>query len=149
MRCPYCGHGEDKVIDSRAVQDGRGVRRRRECVSCEKRYTTYEYIERVELRVLKQDGHSEPYDRSKLIEGIRLACKKRPVSDKKISAMVDEIERNLHNLSRAEVSSQQIGETVMDMLRKTDEIAYVRFASVYRKFQDKTEFMAELKRLLE
>ncbi len=149
MRCPYCGHEKDTVIDSRAVQDGRGVRRRRECVGCKKRYTTYEYIERVELRVLKSDGHSEPYDRLKLIEGIRLACKKRPVSDKKIGAMVDEIERNLHNLSKAEVSSKQIGETVMDMLRKTDEIAYVRFASVYRKFQDKTEFMAELRRLLE
>ncbi len=149
MKCPYCGHGEDKVIDSRAVRDDRGVRRRRECLKCHERFTTYEYIEKFELRVIKSDKRTEPYDRSKLIEGIRLACKKRPVTGKKIEAIVDEIEKQLQNLSRGEVSSQQIGELVMEHLRETDEVAYVRFASVYRKFQDKTEFLAELKRMLE
>ena len=148
MKCPFCGHEEDKVVDSRSVQDGRGVRRRRECLECHERFTTYEYIEKVELTVLKSDGRTESYDRSKLLEGIRLACKKRPVTTKQIEAIVDEIEKQLYNLSKAEVSSQQIGEQVMESLRKIDEVAYVRFASVYRKFQDKTEFLEELKRLL-
>jgi len=149
MKCPYCGHEEDKVVDSRSAREGRGVRRRRECLKCRERFTTFEYIEKVELTVLKTDGRTEPYDRSKLITGIRLACKKRPVGSKKIEAMVDELEKRLYNLSRGEVSSQQIGELIMEELRKTDEVAYVRFASVYRKFQDKTEFIAELKRMLE
>jgi len=148
MKCPFCGHEEDKVVDSRSVQDGRGVRRRRECLECHERFTTYEYIEKVELTVLKSDGRTESYDRSKLLEGIRLACKKRPVTTKQIEALVDEIEKQLYNLSKAEVASQQIGEQVMESLRKIDEVAYVRFASVYRKFQDKTEFLEELKRLL-
>jgi transcriptional repressor NrdR len=149
MKCPFCGHEEDKVVDSRSVKEGRGVRRRRECLECHERFTTYEYIENVELTVIKADRRTEPYDRSKLIEGIRLACKKRPVDGKKIEAIVDELEKRLYNLSKGEVSSQQIGELVMELLRETDEVAYVRFASVYRKFQDKDEFLAELKKMLE
>ncbi len=149
MKCPFCGHEEDKVVDSRSVKDGRAVRRRRECLECKERYTTYEYIEKVSLTVAKSDGRVEPYERAKLQSGIRVACKKRPVETKKIEAIVDEIEKQLHALSRGEVSSQQIGELVMEQLRITDDVAYVRFASVYRKFQDKTEFVAELKRMLE
>jgi len=149
MKCPFCGHEEDKVVDSRAAQDGRAVRRRRECLKCKERFTTYEYIENVTLTVIKSDERREAYDRLKLINGIKLACNKRPVSIKKIEAMVDEIESRLYELSRSEVTSKHIGELVMEKLRETDEIAYVRFASVYRKFQDKTEFLNELKKMLE
>jgi len=149
MNCPFCGHEEDRVVDSRSVREGRGVRRRRECLRCNERFTTYEYIEKVELMVVKSDGRQEPFDRGKLIEGIRLACKKRPINTKKIEAMVDEVEKRLQALSKGEVRAKQIGETVMDILRETDEVAYVRFASVYRKFQDKGQFIEELKRMLE
>jgi transcriptional repressor NrdR len=149
MKCPYCGFEEDRVVDSRSVREGTGVRRRRECLRCKERYTTYEYVEKVELMVVKNDGRQEPFDRGKLIEGIRLACKKRPVGVKKIEAMVDDVEKRLHALSKGEIPSQQIGEVVMDILREVDEVAYVRFASVYRKFQDKTQFVEELKRMLE
>ncbi|MEW5875649.1 MAG: transcriptional regulator NrdR [Candidatus Zixiibacteriota bacterium] len=148
MKCPFCGFEEDKVVDSRSVQDGLGVRRRRECLKCKERFTTNEYIEKVELLVLKNDGRQEAFDRGKLIEGIRLACKKRPIGAKKIEALVDEVEKRLYSLSKGEVTSQQIGEVVMDILRETDEVAYVRFASVYRKFQDKAQFLEELKRML-
>jgi transcriptional repressor NrdR len=149
MRCPFCGFEEDRVVDSRSVREGRGVRRRRECLRCSERFTTYEYVEKVELMVVKNDGRQEPYDRSKLIEGLRVACKKRPIDQRKIEAMVDEVEKRLYALSKGEVTSKFIGETVMDILRVTDDVAYVRFASVYRKFQDKTEFVEELKRMLE
>ncbi|HWO55984.1 MAG TPA: transcriptional regulator NrdR [bacterium] len=148
MRCPFCGFEEDRVVDSRSVREGRGVRRRRECLRCNERFTTYEYVEKVELMVIKNDGRQEPYDRSKLIEGLRLACKKRPIDQKKIEAIVDEVEKRLYALSKGEVASKFIGETVMDILKATDEVAYVRFASVYRKFQDKTEFVEELRRML-
>ncbi len=149
MRCPFCGFEEDRVVDSRSVREGRGVRRRRECLRCSERFTTYEYVEKVELMVVKNDGRQEPYDRSKLIEGLRVACKKRPIDQRKIEAMVDEVEKRLYALSKGEVTSKFIGETVMDILRATDDVAYVRFASVYRKFQDKTEFVEELKKMLE
>lgn len=149
MRCPFCGFEEDRVVDSRSVREGRGVRRRRECLRCSERFTTYEYVEKVELMVIKVDGRQEPYDRSKLIEGLRVACKKRPIDQRKIEAIVDEVEKRLYALSKGEVTSKFIGETVMDILRVTDDVAYVRFASVYRKFQDKTEFVEELKRMLE
>jgi len=149
MKCPYCGFEEDRVVDSRSVREGTAVRRRRECLRCKERYTTYEYVEKVELMVVKNDGRQEPFDRGKLIEGIRLACKKRPVGVKKIEAMVDEVEKRLHSLSKGEVDSKRVGEVVMDILREVDEVAYVRFASVYRKFQDKTQFVEELKRMLE
>jgi transcriptional repressor NrdR len=148
MRCPFCGFEEDRVVDSRSVREGRGVRRRRECLRCNERFTTYEYVEKVELMVIKNDGRQEPYDRSKLIEGLRLACNKRPIDQKKIEAIVDEVEKRLYALSKGEVASKFIGETVMDILKATDEVAYVRFASVYRKFQDKTEFVEELRRML-
>jgi transcriptional repressor NrdR len=149
MKCPFCGFEEDRVVDSRSVREGRAVRRRRECVRCNERYTTYEYVEKVELMVTKNDGRTEPFDRGKLIEGLRLACKKRPIDQKKLESIVDEVEKRLYALSKGEVTSKFIGETVMDILRDTDEVAYVRFASVYRKFQDKTEFVEELKRMLE
>lgn len=149
MTCPFCGRDEDRVVDSRSVREGRGVRRRRECLSCKERFTTYEYIEKVELMVVKNDGRQEPYDRGKLIEGLRLACKKRPVSSKKIEAIVDDVEKQLHALSKGDVTSQVIGELVIENLRRTDEVAYVRFASVYRKFQDKAQFVEELRRMLE
>jgi transcriptional repressor NrdR len=149
MRCPFCGFEEDRVVDSRSVREGRGVRRRRECLRCSERFTTYEYVEKVELMVVKNDGRQEPYDRSKLIEGLRVACKKRPIDQRKIEAMVDEVEKRLYALSKGEVASKFIGETVMDILRATDDVAYVRFASVYRKFQDKTEFVEELRKMLE
>jgi transcriptional repressor NrdR len=148
MKCPFCGYEENKVVDSRPVQDGRAVRRRRECLECKERFTTYEYIEAVTLTVLKSDDRREPFDRHKIIHGIKLACNKRPISTKKIEAMVSEIEAGLSELSRNEVSSKYIGELVMEKLKEVDDIAYVRFASVYRKFADTGEFLEELTKLL-
>ena len=148
MKCPFCGYEENKVVDSRSVQDGRAVRRRRECLGCQERFTTYEYIEAVMLTVTKNDGRREPFDRQKVISGIKLACNKRPVDAKTIEAMASEIEAQLQGQSKNEVSSKYIGELVMEKLRQVDEIAYVRFASVYRKFADKAEFLDELKKLL-
>lgn len=148
MKCPFCGHEENKVVDSRPVQDGRAVRRRRECLECKERFTTYEYIEAVTLTVIKSDDRREPFDRQKVIHGIKLACNKRPVGVKKIEAMVSEIEARLNEMSKNEVTSKYIGELVMEKLKEVDEIAYVRFASVYRKFADTTEFLEELTKLL-
>jgi transcriptional repressor NrdR len=148
MKCPFCGHEENKVVDSRPVQDGRAVRRRRECLECKERFTTYEYIEAVTLTVTKSDERREPFDRQKVIHGIKLACNKRPVGIKKIEAMASEIEADLSELSKTEVSSKYIGELVMEKLKEVDEIAYVRFASVYRKFAATTEFLEELTKLL-
>jgi len=148
MKCPYCGHEEDKVVDSRPSSDGRSVRRRRECLSCEKRYTTYEYVENVSLVVMKNDGRREAFDRQKLLRGIELACNKRPVSAKKIASLVEEIEEELQSLSKKEITSKEVGAAVMKRLRSLDEVAYVRFASVYHKFKDINEFMNELKGLL-
>jgi transcriptional repressor NrdR len=139
---------EDRVVDSRLAQEGRAVRRRRECLSCKQRYTTYEYIERIELGVIKNDERREPYNRDKLVTGIRLACKKRPISMAKIDALVTEIENELYERARGgEVSAKILGELVMEKLRGLDDVAYVRFASVYRQFQDRHEFVEELKRL--
>lgn len=149
MKCPHCGHEEDKVVDSRPSQDGRAVRRRRECLKCKARFTTYEYVEQGTLAVIKSDYRREPFDRHKLLHGIKLACNKRPITPKEIEAMVDEIENQVITPSRTEITSKEIGELVMDKLRTMDEIAYVRFASVYRKFKDKSEFLEELKKLLE
>jgi transcriptional repressor NrdR len=145
MRCPFCGHQEDKVVDSRSSKEGRAIRRRRECLKCEKRYTTYEYIENVALSVVKRDGRIEEYDRQKLRQGIITACKKRPISMKKIDSIVDKIENEIQNLSQTEVKSSVIGELVMNELEELDEVAYVRFASVYRQFKSKDEFLKELK----
>ncbi len=149
MRCPHCGSEEDRVVDSRAAQDGRAVRRRRQCLKCEERFTTYEYVENTSLTVLKGDNRREPFDRQKVLTGIKLACNKRPISAKKQEALVDEIEARLSEISRNEVESSFIGKLVMEKLKGTDEIAYVRFASVYRRFQDKEEFLNEIKRMLE
>ena len=148
MRCPFCSHMEDRVVDSRLAQEGRAVRRRRECDQCGQRYTTYEYIERIALNVIKGDERREPFDRNKLLTGIRLACKKRPISMVRIDALVSEIENELYERARGgEVSTKIMGELVMEMLRGLDDVAYVRFASVYRQFQDRHEFVEELKRL--
>jgi transcriptional repressor NrdR len=149
MRCPFCGEESDKVIDSRSVQEGKAVRRRRECQSCNERFTTYEYIERVALTVIKTDQRREPFDRAKLKRGVEISTAKRPVSQKQIDTLVEDVENELFKLSKSEVASQLIGEIVMERLRELDEVAYVRFASVYRKFSDKTEFVDELKKLIQ
>ena len=149
MKCPHCGHEEDKVVDSRPSQDGRAIRRRRECLGCSERFTTYEYVEQSTLTVIKSDNRREPFDRSKLLQGLKLACNKRPVSAKQIENMADQVEAEINNRSKSEISSHDIGEIVMVRLRDVDEIAYVRFASVYRKFKDKEEFLEEMKKLLE
>jgi transcriptional repressor NrdR len=148
MRCPFCGHEKDRVVDSRTSREGKAVRRRRECESCRKRFTTYEYVEDVSLTVIKNDGRREPFDRQKLQRGIELACNKRPISSKKIASVVDDIEEALHNLSKPEITSKEVGKEVMKRLKDLDEVAYVRFASVYHKFKDINEFMDELKGLL-
>lgn len=147
MRCPYCHETEDRVVDSRTSREGRAVRRRRECLSCGRRFTTYEYVEERALQVVKRDGSLEPYDRRKLLRSIRLPCVKRPVSMADIEAMVDEIEDELSHRGQDEVPSGLIGELVMERLRRLDHVAYVRFASVYRNFQDIDEFVEELREL--
>ncbi len=149
MKCPACGYEEDKVVDSRPAQDGLAIRRRRECLKCHERFTTYEYIEQGTLTVIKSNGQREPFDRYKLLYGIKLACNKRPISPKEIETIVDDLENQIKTRGKAEVTSQDIGELVMEKLRQTDEIAYVRFASVYRKFKDKAEFLEEMKKLLD
>jgi transcriptional repressor NrdR len=147
MKCPFCGYEQDKVVDSRSSKEGRAVRRRRECLKCEKRFTTYEYVENFPLTIVKNDQRREPYDRQKLMTGIVSACKKRPVSMKKVESIVDKIEVVLEKQGRTEVPSGEIGEYVMDELYKLDEVAYVRFASVYRKFKDRDAFVSEIKDL--
>jgi transcriptional repressor NrdR len=148
MKCPACGHGEDKVVDSRATKEDTAVRRRRECLECGKRFTTYEYIESTPLMVIKKDGRREPFRREKLKAGISKACEKRPISPVTIDEVVDGIEASLQKQMRSEVTSIDIGETVMQALSSLDEVAYVRFASVYRHFKDINQFMEELKNLL-
>jgi transcriptional repressor NrdR len=148
MRCPFCGQDKDRVVDSRTSQDGKSIRRRRECEMCRKRFTTYEYVEDVSLTIIKNDGRREPFDRQKLQRGIELACKKRPISSEQITAMVNEIQEKLQNLSKPEITSQEVGEEVIRRLKDLVEVAYVRFASVYHKFKDVSAFMDELKGLL-
>jgi len=148
LRCPACGFGEDKVIDSRSTKDGTVTRRRRECLSCGHRFTTYEYIELAQLMVVKKDGRRQEFDRGKIVQGIVKACEKRPVPREKIEEITDKIVAELQAEFRNEVSSSEIGERVMKYLREIDEVAYVRFASVYRHFEDITEFMEELRSLL-
>lgn len=149
MRCPFCHHSDDRVVESRSSREGRAVRRRRECLRCSRRFTTYEYIEERPLQVLKRDGEREPYDRRKLLRSIQVACAKRPVSPVEIDAMIEDIERALDRSDEAEVQSEHIGQMVMDRIKARDHIAYVRFASVYRNFQDATEFYEELRDLAE
>lgn len=148
MKCPFCEHKDTKVIDSRHTEDGHAIRRRRECEKCGKRFTTYEKIEEVVLMVIKKDGSRETFDRNKIMSGIVKACEKRPVPVAEMEKIVDEIERGLNNMMEKEVSSTFIGELIMDKLKDIDEVAYVRFASVYRQFTDINTFIAEIENLL-
>lgn len=148
MKCPYCGYEESKVIDSRPTDEGQRIRRRRECLQCQKRFTTYEIIESLPIIVIKKDKSRETFNRDKLMTGLLRACEKRPVSFDTLDNMIDEIEVCIQNSLDREVSSERIGELVMDKLKKIDEVAYVRFASVYRQFKDINTFMTELNKLL-
>lgn len=147
MRCPFCGSTDDRVVDTRSSQEGRAIRRRRECISCTKRFTTYESIEPFPRQVVKRDGRREPYDRQKLLMGLVTACTKRPVNLETIEAAVDRIEETLDETGSVEVESRWLGKRVMEELQEIDPVAYVRFASVYRQFKDVTEFMEELEQL--
>jgi transcriptional repressor NrdR len=148
MKCPYCTRINNKVIDSRLSKDSRMIRRRRECLDCGRRFTTYEKLEEILPMIVKKDGRREPFDREKIISGIRKACQKRPVGSAQIEEFVDGLEQYLQELGRKEVPSSEIGERVINRLREWDEVAYVRFASVYRQFKDINEFMAELEDVL-
>ena len=148
MKCPYCGYKESKVVDSRPAEEGSSIRRRRECLSCEKRFTTYETVESLPMVVIKKDGSRQSFDRSKVLRDMFRACEKRPVSFDELERISEEIEQNLQNSLEREVSTEAIGEQVMDKLRSVDEVAYVRFASVYRQFKDIDTFMHELNKLL-
>lgn len=149
MKCPFCGFEESKVIDSRPTDEGQRIRRRRECLDCGKRFTTYEIIESLPIIVIKKDKSREAFNRDKLMTGLLRACEKRPVSIDTLDNMIDEIETVLQNSLDREVSSEKIGELVMEKLKMIDEVAYVRFASVYRQFKDINTFMRELSKLLE
>jgi len=149
MKCPFCGSDTDKVVDSRSSKNGQSVRRRRECLNCNQRFTTYEYIEDVSLVVIKNDGSREPFDRKKLLKGITISCAKRPISTDKLDDLVDSIKRELESRGEHEVSSQIIGARVMKRLHELDDVAFVRFASVYRKFSDVAEFKDELRKILD
>ncbi len=148
MKCPYCGFVEDKVIDSRPTEENAAIRRRRECSKCLKRFTTYEKVESVPLMVIKKDKSRQTFDREKLLNGLLRACEKRPVSIDDLEKMVNEIEAQILNTLKREITSQEIGEMVMARLKELDEVAYVRFASVYRQFRDINTFMDELHKLL-
>ena len=148
MKCPFCGHTENKVIDSRISKNGKAVRRRRECLGCTKRFTTYEYVEDVLPMVVKKDGRREQFDRQKILNGIKKACEKRPISMESIDKIVENVEQACQEMQFEEISSTLIGEKIMNELKVFDGVAYVRFASVYRQFRDVGEFMSELKDLL-
>lgn len=147
MKCPFCSSPDSRVIDSRTINDGSTVRRRRECSSCEKRFTTYEKIEEIPLMVIKKDGSREVFDNTKLMAGIMKACEKRPISMDTMQTVTDEIEKELRNTLEMEVTSQAIGQLVMEKLKAIDQVAYVRFASVYREFKDVNDFVQELEKL--
>ena len=147
MKCPYCGFQESKVVDSRPADDG-SIRRRRECLQCERRFTTYETVESLPIVVIKNDGSRQSFDRSKVLRGIQRSCEKRPVPVAEMERMTTEIEQELQNNLEREISTELVGEMVMDKLKKADEVAYVRFASVYRQFKDINTFMSELNKLL-
>ncbi len=148
MRCPKCGEADDKVVDSRAIRNGEVIRRRRICLKCNHRFTTYEEVVRATLRVIKRDGRHEEFDRRKLMSGIERACEKRPISVQQIESLVDSIISELETENDREVSSLVIGKKVMDRLEKLDEVAYVRFASVYRRFRDVNQFLSEVEALI-
>lgn len=149
MRCPFCNHIETKVLDSRHNEDHSSIRRRRECLSCQKRFTTYEIIEDMPIYVVKRDGTREPFDKRKILNGILKSCEKRPVSITSIEAIADDIERIVFNSMEQEIESSLIGELVMERLKNLDDVAYVRFASVYRQFKDINTFLQELQKLLQ
>ena len=149
MKCPYCTYPESKVVDSRPADEGASIRRRRECLSCHKRFTTYETMESLPLIVIKKDGSRQSFDRNKVMAGLIRACEKRPVSYDTLENMVNEIEQVLQNKMEREIPSTEVGELVMDRLKKIDEVSYVRFASVYRQFKDINSFMTELSKLLQ
>lgn len=148
MRCPYCAYSESKVIDSRPTDESNSIRRRRECLSCGKRFTTYETVESLPLVVVKKDGSRQSFDRNKILNGLLRACEKRPVSLDTLEKAITEIEQQLLNSMEREIPSERIGELVMDQLKEIDQVAYVRFASVYRQFKDIDSFMQELNKLL-
>ena len=149
MRCPFCGYAESKVIDSRPAEEGATIRRRRECLACQKRFTTYEIMERLPLVVAKRDGSRQTFDKIKVMNGMLRACEKRPVSLQSLEKIADEIEQELQNSLEREVSTTEIGEMVMAKLKHVDEVAYVRFASVYRQFKDVNTFFDELQKLID
>jgi transcriptional repressor NrdR len=149
MRCPFCGNTEDRVVDSRESKEGEVIRRRRECAQCERRFTSYEKIEHQPFHVVKRDQRREPYDREKLMQGLNIACRKRPISAQQLEEVADSIERALHESGERELSSQDLGFLVMERLRELDTVAYVRFASVYRRFEDVEAFVRELHHLSE
>lgn len=149
MLCPSCGHKEDRVVDSRGTREGAAIRRRRECVACSHRFTTYEYVERAPILVVKKDGQRVPYDREKVLTGLMAACQKRPISREQMDDLVSRVEQRVFDGARDEVPSREIGEAVMGELEELDEIAYVRFASVYRSFRNVNQFMDELRTILD
>ena len=148
MRCPFCGHDDSKVIDSRPTDEGVAIRRRRECIKCAQRFTTYEKVESLPIVVIKKDKTREMFNREKLLAGLTRACEKRPVEAAKLDLLVDTIESDLQNTLKREISTKEIGEKVMEGLKNIDEVAYVRFASVYRQFKDVNTFIAEVNKLL-
>lgn len=148
LKCPYCGFEESKVVDSRSTEDDLAIRRRRECLKCSKRYTTYEKIEDIPILVIKKDSSRDYFDKSKIVNGILTACQKRPISRSQIEAIADDIEKQISNQMLTEVRSDLIGEMIMERLKNIDEVAYVRFASVYRQFKDINTFMQEIKNLM-
>lgn len=148
MKCPFCAFAESKVIDSRPAEEGGTIRRRRECLSCQKRFTTYEIMERLPLIVVKRDGTRQTFDKMKLISGLLRACEKRPVSMEDVEAIANDIEQELQNRMEREISTIEVGELVMERLKSLDEVAYVRFASVYRQFRDINTFVEEISKLL-
>ena len=148
MRCPYCGAGDDRVVDSRESREGAVIRRRRECNACQRRFTSYETVEEIPLLVVKKDGRREPFDRNKLLRGLRKACEKRPVETVALETICDEIESALSTREPREMTTAELGAQVMEKLKELDQVAYVRFASVYRRFEDLGDFVDELKALL-
>ncbi|MDR4478884.1 MAG: transcriptional regulator NrdR [Nitrospira sp.] len=147
MKCPFCDDVEDKVVDSRMAKEGEVIRRRRECLSCKRRYTTYERVEETMPAVVKKDGRREPFDRSKIVSGLKKACEKRPISTATIETVTDRIEKRIQDMGETEIVSTAVGEEVMKELSQLDQVAYVRFASVYREFKDIDQFMDEIKAL--
>ena len=148
MKCPFCAYLEDKVVDSRESREGDAIRRRRECLRCERRFTSYERIDEIPYMVVKKDGRREPYDRNKILGGLRRACEKRPISVSQLESIADQIEKVVQDSSDRELSTSEVGKTIMRRLKALDKVAYVRFASVYLEFEDVSEFMTELKHLV-